>query len=50
MLQSSLNLPQVITHASMKKVAEFAEGELAFMALQSSKTGNPGLPLREGDR
>ena len=35
MLQNSLNLPQVIDHASMKKVAEFAEGELAFMALQS---------------
>ena len=44
-LENAHNLPQVVTFASMKKVAEFAEGELAFMALQGGKTGNPVLPL-----
>ena len=46
-LENSLNLPHVITLESMKQVASFAEGELSFLALQGSKSGNPGLPLTD---
>ena len=46
-LEKSLMLPHVITLESMKQVADFAEGELSCMALQGSKSGNPGLPLTD---
>ena len=46
-LENSLNLPHAITLESMKQVANFAEGELSYMALQGSKSGNPGLPLTD---
>ena len=44
-VHNSLNLPQVVTVPNMKTVAEFAERELACMALHGGRTGNPGLPL-----
>eukprot|EP00959_Pyramimonas_sp_CCMP1952_P096949 2026653-Pyramimonas_sp.AAC.1 len=31
----------------MRQVAAFAEGELSFLALQGTKSGNPGLPLTD---
>eukprot|EP00959_Pyramimonas_sp_CCMP1952_P060643 1266557-Pyramimonas_sp.AAC.1 len=34
----------------MRKVAEFAEGELSYLALQGKSTGNPGLPLTESQK
>ena len=46
-MENSLNLPRVIALGPMKQVANFAEGELSYMALQGSKSGNPGLPLTD---
>ena len=45
MKQNELNLPAVITHDKLKQVMIFAEGELSYLALHGTKTGNPGLPL-----
>ena len=49
-LENNLNLPHVVTFESMREVAKFAEGELSFLALQGSRSGNPGLPLTESQK
>ena len=49
-LENSLNLPHVVTFSAMRQVAAFAEGELSFIALQGSKSGNPGLPLTHAQK
>ena len=49
-LENYLNRPHLITLEYMRKVASFAEGEVSFLALQGSKSGNPGLPLTDHQR
>ena len=49
-LENNLHLPHVITLEAMREVARFAEGELSYLAMQGSKTLNPGLPLTDSQR
>ena len=49
-LQNELNLPQVITHDKMMRVASFAQGELQYMVIQGGRTGNPGLPMTDNQQ
>ena len=49
-LQNQWDLPRVITWPAFRAVGQFIEGELGHLALHSSGSGNPGLPLTDAQK
>ena len=49
-LENDLGLPHVITIEKMYRVAEFVDGELAFLITQGTRSNNPGLPLTDNQK
>ena len=49
-LENELGLPYVITFDKLYKVAEFVDGEIAFMITQGGRGNNPGLPLTDNQK
>ena len=49
-MENELGLPYVITFDKLYKVAEFVDGEIAFMITQGGRGNNPGLPLTDNQK
>ena len=49
-LENNFSLPQVVSLAKIQEVSQFVDGELSYLVIQGTKTGNPGLPLTDNQK